>query len=119
MSRGYYPRVRRLNAPIRLSGVCGWVYSIVTLLFMIVVLSIFLYVFPPWKIKAAVDAVWLAVTSAFHVASQVASSEQAAQKFLVKAAKSGREMWADMQTDVVSALDKVSGNPQPVISVVP
>jgi uncharacterized protein (DUF2147 family) len=83
---------------------------------MIVVCSVFLYVFPPWKMKAAADAAWTAVTSVLHVASQVASSEQAAQKFLVKAAKSGREMWAEMQTDVVSALNE-AGKPDPLIGV--
>jgi len=77
------------------------------LLFFVAVFAVFLYILPPWKIKAMADAAWTAGSSVVDVVSKVASEEQKAQSFLKAAAKSGREMWSSVQDEVAKGVDPI------------
>jgi hypothetical protein len=88
-----------------------------SLLFCVVALSVFLYVFPPWKIKTVADGLWTAGKSVGHVALKVASEEQKAQKFLTQIAKSGRDLWSSVQDEAGTLANSVH-SAEPIIQVI-
>lgn len=112
--RVYSPRLAARRHQISCCGAARWCYSVISLLFAIACFAVFLYVFPPWKIKAVAEAVWQAGSSAASVVSKVALEEEKAQKFLAQAAKSGREMWASVQDEAQNTISKLK---EPVLEV--
>jgi len=112
-------KIKRLPPnPFCLSNIFRWMYSVAVLLLSVTVVVVVLYVFPPWRMKAVADAAWSTGTAVVEVASKVVSEEQAAQKFLAQAAKSGRDMWAAFKDEANSDIETIGkGLPDPLIQI--
>jgi len=82
---------------------CGYakgLYKLSKLLLAISAFCVLLYVFPPWKMRQAVEAIWTGFGYVHKVASAVSHSEEHAALIGRQILKSGRDLW-----DAASALE--------------
>merc|ERR1712183_539428 len=116
MSR-YEQKVRKLRT-VQVGPSCIGCKGLVGLMKYTFLLGVFvacLYVFPPWRMKQAADAIWSAGETAAGVASALVKSEQHAHQLVVEIQKSGRDLWSKVES--VGAKPASELVPNPVISI--
>lgn len=89
---------------------CGYaagLYKLIKLTLLITVVTVVLYVFPPWKMRAAFETLWTGLGYIGSFAHTVSKSEEHASLVGAQILKSGRDLWKTvkaLESNTVQAL---------------
>lgn len=105
-------RRQRFARPLRSiafsARVCAKTFNVAKFLFRLSMICVFLYVFPPYKIKEVVDSIWTVGETTARVVSAVSHSEETASRYVNHIARSSRRLWSDINDELQAEIPDVT-----------
>jgi hypothetical protein len=89
-------RIRKSATTCLPNITCGYatgLYRLIKLILAITVLSVVLYVFPPWRMRTALETIWTGLGYVGSFAHTISKSESHAAAVGNQMLKSGRDLW--------------------------
>lgn len=100
-------RYSRYKKPTNYCKALWRCYSAIRFVLIIICIIIFLYVFPPYRIKQVFDQAWSAATTIGLVVHAAITSEQQAQRIVTHSLKTGRAFWTHLVDEVSNDIPKL------------
>lgn len=90
-------RAFRVPTGLRFCGLLTALWSAFRFIAIISMVVVFLYVFPPYRIKQIFDAMFSTASAVGSVAKMIATNEKQAELFVGHLTKSGRDLWRNIE----------------------
>jgi len=84
---------------------------------IISLICVFLYAYPPYRIKQTLNVIFDTFTAIGSVAHTVALDEKKAEAFTGHLLKSGRELWNSVKEDTGKLAEQISDDVHPIIEL--
>lgn len=90
-------RTYRVNTGIRFCGLITTLWSAFRFIVITGMVCVFLYAFPPYRIKQIFDALFASASAVGSVAKMIATDEKRAELFVGHLTKAGRDLWRNVE----------------------
>jgi hypothetical protein len=94
------PKPRRAYIVPKVVGFCGFLpalWSAFRFITLTTILCLFFYVFPPYRCKQILDALFATASAVGSMAKTISTDERRAELFVGHLTKSGRDLWSKLE----------------------